>query len=87
MLKLTTHYGFHELFHNLFVMVFFQAINGLIMSSILKYASNITRLFIISCSTLITAVLSVIVFQTSLNFYFVLSALLVCVSIYLYYMK
>lgn len=69
------------------IIILSQALNGLIMSSIMKYASNITRLFIISCSTLITAVLSVIVFHTSLNFYFVLSALLVCVSIYIYYMK
>lgn len=64
-----------------------QALNGLIMSSVMKYNSNITRLFIISCSTLITAVLSVAVFHTSLNIYFILSAVLVCVSIYMYYWK
>ncbi|XP_076103172.1 putative UDP-sugar transporter protein SLC35A4 [Mytilus galloprovincialis] len=69
------------------VIILSQALNGLIMSSIMKYASNITRLFIISCSTLITAVLSVLVFGTTLNMYFVMSAVLVCVAIYIFYMK
>ncbi|XP_074865542.1 putative UDP-sugar transporter protein SLC35A4 [Carettochelys insculpta] len=67
------------------VIVFSQALNGLIMSVVMKHSSNITRLFIISCSVLVNALLSVLLFRLQLTAFFFLAVLLIGLAVHLYY--
>ncbi|KAJ7338284.1 hypothetical protein JRQ81_011051 [Phrynocephalus forsythii] len=62
-----------------------QALNGLIMSVIMKHSTNITRLFVISCSIMVNAVLSVFLFSLHLTAFFFLSVLLIGLAVHLYY--
>jgi len=55
------------------------------MSGVMKHASNITRLFLISCAMLVATTLSVIIFHLQLNLYFCLAFTLVIVAVFLYY--
>lgn len=67
------------------VIIASQALNGLLMSAIMKHDSSITRLFIISCSMLVNAGLSVLLFHLRLTPLFFLAACLICFAIHLYY--
>jgi len=67
------------------MVVIFQAVIGLIMSGIMKHASNITRLFLISCAMLVATALSVIVFHLQLNVYFCVAFVLVAIALFLYH--
>nr|XP_003220027.1 PREDICTED: probable UDP-sugar transporter protein SLC35A4 [Anolis carolinensis] len=62
-----------------------QALNGLIMSVVMKHSTNITRLFVISCSIMVNALLSVLLFSLHLTAFFFLSVLLIGLAVYLYY--
>ncbi|XP_072854492.2 putative UDP-sugar transporter protein SLC35A4 [Pogona vitticeps] len=62
-----------------------QALNGLIMSVVMKHSTNITRLFVISCSITVNAVLSVFLFSLHLTAFFFLSVLLIGLAVNLYY--
>ena len=62
-----------------------QAVIGLIMSAVMKHASNITRLFLISCAMLVATTLSVLIFHLQLNVYFCVAFVLVIVAVFLYY--
>ena len=62
-----------------------QALNGLFMSVVIKHTSNIIRLFVISFSLIVTAVLSVIIFGLALNFYFFTSFISMMCALWLYY--
>ncbi|XP_040200744.1 probable UDP-sugar transporter protein SLC35A4 [Rana temporaria] len=68
-----------------FVIVITQAFNGLIMSVVMKHSSNITRLFIISCSMLVNGLLSYMLFQLQLTFLFFLAVILIGFAVYLFY--
>ncbi|KAF7235463.1 putative UDP-sugar transporter protein SLC35A4 [Varanus komodoensis] len=68
----------------LFVIVS-QALNGLIMSVVMKHSTNITRLFVISSSMMVNALLSVHLFSMHLTPCFFFSVLLICFALYLYY--
>lgn len=67
------------------VIILTQALNGLIMSVVMKHSNNITRLFVISCSMLVNAVLSVLLFQLQLTPMFFLAACLIGVAGHLCY--
>lgn len=67
------------------LLVFSQAIIGLIMSAVMKHASNITRLFLISCAMLVTTFLSVLIFHLHLNAFFCAAFFLVFIALYLYH--
>ena len=61
------------------LIVLTQVLNGLSMSVVIKYSSNIIRLFIISFSLIITTVLSLLIFHMDLNIYFFISlAVMIC---------
>eukprot|EP00061_Rhincodon_typus_P012452 g38205.t1 len=62
-----------------------QALNGLLMSVIMKYNNNMTRLFVISCSMLVNAALSVLLFDLQLTPLFFVAVGLICLAIHLYY--
>ncbi|KAJ6661360.1 hypothetical protein lerEdw1_014988 [Lerista edwardsae] len=62
-----------------------QALNGLIMSVVMKHSNNITRLFVISSSIMVNALLSVMLFSLHLTAFFFLSVLLIGLAVYLYY--
>jgi len=62
-----------------------QALNGLIMSVVIKHSSNIIRLFVISFSLIVTTVLSVIIFDLALNVYFFTSFISMMFALWLYY--
>lgn len=61
-----------------------QVLNGFLMSLVMKHSSNITRLFVISCSLVVTTVLSVLVFSLKLNVYFYFCFSIIMISLYLY---
>lgn len=62
-----------------------QASNGLLMSVVLKHGSGITRLFVISCSMLVNALLSWAVLGLQLSSLFLLPVSLIVLAAYLYY--
>ncbi|XP_077588926.1 putative UDP-sugar transporter protein SLC35A4 [Stigmatopora nigra] len=66
-------------------MVAGQAANGLSMSLVLKHGSGVTRLFVISCSLLVNAVLSWALLGLQLTSFFLLPVAMVALAAYLYY--
>lgn len=62
-----------------------QAANGLLMSVVLKHGSGITRLFVISCSMLVNALLSWAILGLQLHSLFLLPVFMVVLAAYLYY--
>ncbi|KFV50630.1 putative UDP-sugar transporter protein SLC35A4, partial [Gavia stellata] len=67
------------------VIVVSQALNGLIMSVVMKHSSNITRLFVISCSILVNALLSVTLFNLQLTVLFFVAVSCIGLAVHLYY--
>ncbi|NXP42225.1 S35A4 protein, partial [Leiothrix lutea] len=67
------------------LVVLSQALNGLIMSVVMKHSSNITRLFIISCSILVNALLSVVLFNLQLTLLFFVAVACIGLAVHLYY--
>ncbi|XP_040904850.1 probable UDP-sugar transporter protein SLC35A4 [Toxotes jaculatrix] len=63
-----------------------QAANGLLMSVVLKHGSGITRLFVISCSMLVNALLSWATLGLQLTPFFLLPVSMIGLAAYLYYM-
>jgi len=64
-----------------------QAINGLIISAIMKHSSNITRLFVISSSMLVSTALSMLIFDLNPNFHLVVACILVISALIMYHKK
>lgn len=62
-----------------------QAVNGLLMSVVLKHGSGITRLFVISCSMLVNVVLSWAFLGLQLNPFFLIPVCMIGLAAYLYY--
>lgn len=62
-----------------------QAANGLLMSVVLKHGSGITRLFVISCSMLVNALLSWAMLGLQLTPFFLLPVCMIGLAAYLYY--
>ncbi|NWU04067.1 S35A4 protein, partial [Urocynchramus pylzowi] len=67
------------------LIVLSQALNGLIMSVVMKHSSNITRLFVISCSILVNALLSVALFNLQLTILFFVAVACIGLAVHLYY--
>ncbi|XP_025891553.1 probable UDP-sugar transporter protein SLC35A4 [Nothoprocta perdicaria] len=67
------------------VIVVSQALNGLIMSVVMKHSSNITRLFVISCSILVNAFLSVTLLDLQLTLFFFIAVASIGLAVHLYY--
>ena len=55
------------------LIVLTQVLNGLFMSVVIKHSSNNIRLFVISFSLIVTALLSWFIFHTNFNIYFFFS--------------
>lgn len=62
-----------------------QAVNGLLMSVVLKHGSGITRLFVISCSMLVNALMSWAMLGLQLTPIFLLPVTMIGLAAYLYY--
>ncbi|XP_069576088.1 probable UDP-sugar transporter protein SLC35A4 [Brachyistius frenatus] len=62
-----------------------QAANGLLMSVVLKHGSGITRLFVISCSMLVNALMSWAILGLQLTPFFPLTVTMIGLAAYLYY--
>lgn len=78
--------GFLEGYSDIvWVIVAGQAANGLLMSVVLKHGSSITRLFVISCSMLVNALLSWAVLGLQLSPLFILPVSMVGLAAHLYY--
>ncbi|NXX57747.1 S35A4 protein, partial [Scopus umbretta] len=78
--------GFLEGFSSwVLLIVVSQALNGLIMSVVMKHSSNITRLFVISCSILVNAFLSVTLFNLQLTVLFFIAVSCIGLAVHLYY--
>ncbi len=67
------------------IIVITQALNGLFMSVVIKHSSNIIRLFVISFSLIVTALLSLFIFHISFNIYFFISFVTMMSALSLYY--
>uniref|UniRef100_A0A8D0MFY4 Solute carrier family 35 member A4 n=1 Tax=Sus scrofa TaxID=9823 RepID=A0A8D0MFY4_PIG len=67
------------------LVVLSQALNGLLMSAVMKHGSSITRLFVVSCSLVVNAVLSAALLRLQLTAAFFLAALLIGLAVHLYY--
>lgn len=80
--------GSYDLFRGFtgltWVLIFSQAIGGMIMGVIMKFASNISKLFLVSSAMVLTTVLSVIIFHLQLNLFFFLSLVFVVAAQYMY---
>ena len=61
-----------------------QAMGGLIVAVVVKYADNILKGFATSLSIIISCVVSVFLFGFNITFLFTIGALLVIIAIYLY---
>ncbi|XP_077989257.1 putative UDP-sugar transporter protein SLC35A4 [Glandiceps talaboti] len=70
-----------------FIIIFTQAANGLIMSAVMKHASNIIRLFIITCAMLVTTTLSMLLFNLQLNMYYWTAFILVFMALFFYHKR
>lgn len=77
-----------DLFHDfntwVIVLLCSEVCGGLIMSAVMKHASNITRLFITSAAMVVTTLLSYALFSFQLNIYLIGSLGLVIVALFLY---
>lgn len=62
-----------------------QAVNGLLMSVVLKHGSGITRLFVISCSMLVNAIMSWTMLGLQLTPIFLIPVTMIGLAAYLYY--
>ncbi|KAM8908132.1 putative UDP-sugar transporter protein SLC35A4 [Spinachia spinachia] len=62
-----------------------QAANGLLMSVVLKHGSGITRLFVISCSMLVNAVLSWAILGLQLTSFFLIPVSMTGLAAFMYY--
>ncbi|XP_027697323.1 probable UDP-sugar transporter protein SLC35A4 [Vombatus ursinus] len=67
------------------LVVLSQALNGLLMSAIMKHGSSITRLFVVSSSLIVNAVLSSALLHLQLTAAFFLALLLIGLAVHLYY--
>jgi probable UDP-sugar transporter A4 len=78
-----------NLFHGFslytWIIVFTQVLNGLFMSVVMKHSSNMTRLFVISFSLIVTTVLSLFIFHINLNIYFLISFFIMICALSLFY--
>jgi hypothetical protein len=61
-----------------------QAANGLMIASMLKFSSNLTRLLIVSCATVLTTYASHLVFHLALDYYFYFALCLLFPALLLY---
>lgn len=67
------------------VIIFCQAMNGLILSAVMKHSSNLIRLLIIACAMAVNTALSMAIFSLQLNLYFNIAFILVIVALKLYH--
>ncbi|KAJ7385456.1 hypothetical protein OS493_016540 [Desmophyllum pertusum] len=67
------------------VIIFCQAMNGLILSAVMKHSSNLIRLLIIACAMIVNTALSMAIFSLQLNLYFNFAFILVIVALKLYH--
>ncbi|KAK2507783.1 hypothetical protein MC885_001911 [Smutsia gigantea] len=64
---------------------FLRALNGLLVSAVLKHGGSIARLFAVSCLLVVNAVFSVALLHLQLTATFFLAALLIGLAVRLYY--
>ncbi|CAF3751212.1 unnamed protein product [Adineta steineri] len=67
------------------IIILTQALSGIFMSIVIKHSSNIIRLFVISFSLIVTAVLSVFIFNIHLNIYFFITFVTMMCALSIYY--
>jgi len=67
-----------------FLIITTQAVNGIIISLVMKYSSSLTRLVMIGISIILSTVLSFFIFGYALHVYFICSFILTAVSLMLY---
>ncbi|BFZ01583.1 hypothetical protein BsWGS_04622 [Bradybaena similaris] len=61
-----------------------QAVNGLVMSLIMKHSTNIVRLFVITSAIPVATLLSIFIFNLQPGFEFLIVVILVSVAVYIY---
>ncbi|XP_065672546.1 probable UDP-sugar transporter protein SLC35A4 isoform X5 [Hydra vulgaris] len=67
------------------LIVLTQAVNGIIISYVLKHSSTIVRMFIIAFATVLTPLFSHFIFDLTLNSYFLSSIVVVIFALYLHF--
>ncbi|CAF1225926.1 unnamed protein product [Adineta steineri] len=76
---------FHGFTFYTWIIILTQALSGIFMGVIIKHSSNIIRLFVISFSLIVAAILSVFVFNIHLNIYFFIAFITMICSLSIYY--
>ncbi|CAF3831149.1 unnamed protein product [Adineta steineri] len=76
---------FHGFTFYTWVIIITQALSGIFMSIVIKHSSNIIRLFVISFSLIVAAILSVFIFNIHLNIYFFITFITMICSLSIYY--
>ncbi|CAF1114044.1 unnamed protein product [Adineta steineri] len=76
---------FHGFTFYTWIIIITQALSGIFMGVIIKHSSNIIRLFVISFSLIVTAVLSVFIFNIHLNIYFFITFVTMMCALSIYY--
>lgn len=66
------------------IVVLNQALGGMLVALVVKYADNILKGFAVSFSIILSSVLSVFLFDFAISLYFLLGTALVLVSVYIY---
>ncbi len=82
--RISTHGYFHGYDHIVVFVVFLQAIGGLVIAVVVKYADNILKTFANAVSILTSTLLSMAIFHFRPKFTFVIGAMLVMLSIGMY---
>ncbi len=67
-----------------FLVIFAQAIGGIMVAVVVKYTDNILKTFATTVSILMSTLLSMVVFGSRPRAFFVLGAILVILSIFMY---
>ena len=67
-----------------YTLVLTQVTLGLVMSLILKYLSNMAKVFIVASAPLVTTVLAYVIFDLHIQLEFMFSGTMVCIAVVLY---
>ena len=66
------------------IVIILQSLGGILVAVVVKYADNILKGFATSAAIIISCIVSVCLFDVTLSLQFIIGAVLVVVSIYIY---
>lgn len=82
--KLSTNGFFHGYNYFVIYVILLQAVGGLIVAVVVKYADNILKGFATSLAIILSCIFSIYLFDFSINYSFVIGTIFVIFSVFLY---